>query len=531
MEKKKHNKAPVVEAGQDQPSVHGGTDLQKQINETLWRACDTFRGVIDPSLYKEYLLTMLFVKYVSDRHTEKREELLRKYKGDTTRVERALSRDRFRVPKEAHFESLHLARAEDDLGERINIALAALEEENRDKLEGVFRNIDFNSEANLGRPKERNGRLQKLLDDFADPRLDLRPSRVGHLDVIGNSYEFLIGKFAAGAGKKAGEFYTPPEVSTLLTRLLKPEPGMRICDPACGSGSLLIKCGAAIGPDDRGIRNVSLYGMEANGQTWSLCKMNMFLHEFDQADIHWCDTIRNPDLVEQRGGQSALMHFDIVVANPPFSLDKWGEPEKIANDPFHRFDRGIPPKSRGDYAFILHMIEAAKPGTGRVAVVCPHGVLFRAGAEAKIRQKLVDENLLDAVVGLPPNLFYGTGIPAVVLVFDNARNDRSRTDVVFVDASHDCADDARQNKLRPQDIEKITDAIDSRKDVERYAHVASLEEIASNDYNLNIPRYVDTFEEEEQINLAEVQLEIKRIEAELARTHSQLASYLKELGI
>lgn len=474
---------------------------------------------------------MLFVKYVSDRYSEKRADLDAKYKGDVARVERALSRDRFRVPKRAHFDTLYLARAEDDLGQRINIGLAALEDENRDKLEGVFRNIDFNSEANLGRPAERNARLQKLLDDFADARLDLRPSRVGQLDVIGNAYEYLIGKFAAGAGKKAGEFYTPPEVSTLLTRLLRPEPGMRICDPACGSGSLLIKCGAAVPMDERGVRNVSLYGMEANGQTWSLCKMNMFLHEFDQADVRWCDTIRNPELVEQRGGQTALMQFDLVVANPPFSLDKWGEPAKVAYDPFSRFTRGVPPKSRGDYAFILHMITAAKPGSGRVAVICPHGVLFRAGSESRIRRILIEENLLDAVIGLPPNLFYGTGIPAVILLFDKARSDARRTDIMLIDASRDFADESRQNRLRTQDINKIIAALKSRKEIEKYAHVATRAEIIENDFNLNIPRYVDTFEEEEKANLELIQGEIRTVEEELSTVRSELTRFLTELGL
>jgi type I restriction enzyme M protein len=260
--------------------------------------------------------------------------------------------------------------------------------------------------------------------------------------------------------------------------------------------------------------------------------MNMFLHEFDQADIRWCDTIRNPLLVEERGGQRALMRFDLVVANPPFSLDKWGDPNMVAEDqPFNRFQRGVPPKSRGDYAFISHMVETAKPKSGRVGVVCPHGVLFRGGKEGLIRQSFIDENLLDAVIGLPPNLFYGTGIPAVILIFDKSRTDRGVKNVLFIDASREFSNVSKQNKLRDEDIEKITKSFLAREDIEKYAHVTSPEEIAENDYNLNIPRYVDTFEEEEPIDLAEVKDEIEQIESELAEVRAEMDKYLSELGL
>ena len=511
-------------------------DLQKKVNDVLWKACDTFRGSIDPSLYKEYLLTMLFLKYVSDRAEEKRECLEKRYGGDAVRVRRALSRERFVVPEESLFRHLHAERRQPHNGDRINIALAKLEEANPKKLAGtddatVFRNIDFNSEPNLGKPAERDAKLRHLLEDFADPVLNLREDRVGDRDVIGDAYEFLIGKFAAGAGKKAGEYYTPPAVSELLTRLLRPEPGMRICDPACGSGSLLIRMGRAV-PQKDGVRNVALYGMEKNGQTWSLAKMNMFLHEFDQADVRWCDTLRDPALVEDRAKMKALMHFDLVAANPPFSLSKWGDPDAVTADaPYGRFHRGVPPKSRGDFAFISHMIEAAAPETGRVGVICPHGVLFRAGAEGRIRKALIEENLLDAVVGLPPNLFYGTGIPAATLIFDKSRPARGAADVLFIDASRDYADESKQNRLRDEDIEKIAAAFADREPVPRYAHPATPEELAENDYNLNIPRYVDTFEEAEPIDLHAIQQEIDRLEGELKEAKATVDGFLKELGL
>jgi type I restriction enzyme M protein len=510
---------------------------QKEINDVLWRACDTFRGVIDAAQYKDYILVMLFLKYLSDLWSDLKEELEKKYKGDATRVERALSRERFIVPPESHFDFLHNKRREANIGDLINIALAAIEDKNRGKLEGVFRNIDFNSEANLGKPKDRNERLRHLLEDFSDERLNLRPSRIGGLDVIGNAYEFLIGNFASDAGKKAGEFYTPPEVSMLLTKLLNPQPGNRIGDPACGSGSLLIKMGEAVAPNSKGERDVSLFGMEANGATWALCKMNMFLHGFDQARIEWCDTLRNPTLIEN----DALMKFDIVAANPPFSLDKWSATSDSEDEgteirdpkddkPFNRFHRGVPPKSKGDYAFISHMIETTIVDTGKVGVICPHGVLFRGGQEGVIRRKLIEENLLDAVIGLPANLFYGTGIPAAILIFDRARTASKRKDVLFVDASREFAQEKRQNRLRAEDLKKIVATYSAFKSVEKYAYRATVKEIAENDYNLNIPRYVDTFEAEEEIDIDAVQEEIDGIEAELAKTRKQMAMYLKELG-
>ncbi|HEX9743824.1 MAG TPA: type I restriction-modification system subunit M [bacterium] len=491
---------------------------QSEINDIAWKACDTFRGSIDPAQYKDYILVMLFIKYMSDLGKDKREQYADRYKGDKERIERALSRERFVVPQESDFDFLYSKRRETNIGEIINIALDKIEDANKSKLEDVFRNIDFNSQ-NLGETKERNRRLISLLEDFNNPKLDLRPSRIGNYDIIGNTYEYLISRFASDAGKKGGEFYTPGEVAMLLAELLEPNPGDKISDPACGSGSLLIKVAKKVGSND-----FALFGMESNGSTWALCRMNMFLHEMDNARIEWCNTITNPRLVD---GDS-LIKFNIVVANPPFSLDKWGV-EIAESDKYNRFWRGIPPKSKGDYAFISHMVETALEGEGKVGVIVPHGVLFRGGAEGKIRQKMIEENLLKAVIGLPANLFFGTGIPAAILIFDKGKG-KNNTDVLFIDASREFLNGKNQNKLRETDIAKIVKTFKDFATVEKYSYRATVEEITENDFNLNIPRYVDTFEEEEEVDISAVMKEIEGIEAELAVTRKEMDRYLKELG-
>jgi type I restriction enzyme M protein len=491
---------------------------QDEINAVAWRACDTFRGTIDPAQYKDYILVMLFLKYLSDVWKDKQEEFAKEFKGDAERVKRRLARERFIMPDGSDYYTLYARRNEANVGELINVALEAIEDANKAKLDGVFRNIDFNSEANLGQTKERNKRLKHLLEDFADERLDLRPSRVGKQDIIGNTYQYLIGRFASDAGKKGGEFYTPGEVSELLAKLLAPKKGSRIGDPTCGSGSLLIQVADEVGDSD-----FSLYGQEMNGSTWALCRMNMLVHNKDSARIEWGDTLMNPKLVE---GDS-LMKFDVVVANPPFSLDKWGA-ESAAADRFHRFHRGVPPKSKGDYAFISHMIESAKENGGKVGVIAPHGVLFRGGAEGRIRKALIQENLLDAVIGLPEKLFFGTGIPAAMLLFKKGRTTK---DVLFIDASREFVEGTNQNKLGQQQIAKIVRTYKAFQTVPKYAYRATTEEIAENEFNLNIPRYVDTFEAEKEVDIKELNLEIQALENELASVRSQMAGHLKELGL
>ena len=499
---------------------------QKEINDVLWRACDTFRGVIDPSDYKNYILVMLFVKYISDVWDARREELIQRYGDNEAMIQRQLSRERFQLPEETSFTYLHSKRNAGNIGEIIDIALEQIEDANRAKLEGVFRNISFNSD-NLGETRDRNRRLKSLLEDFANPRLDLRPSRVDE-DIIGNAYMYLIENFASGAGKKGGEFYTPTAVSMLLAKLLQAQPGDRICDPACGSGSLLIRVADEIPEHEK--HNYSLFGQESNGSTWALCRMNMVLHEEDSALIKWGDTLNNPLLLES----DRLMRFNIVVANPPFSLDKWGA-EHAAKDTHKRFWRSVPPKSKADFAFITHMVETALPQTGRVGVIVPHGVLFRGGAEGAIRQSLIGENLLDAVVGLPGNLFFGTGIPAAILLFDRTREkhgvNEERHDVLFIDGSREFQAGKNQNTLTPENIQKIADTYHARQEIAQYSRRVPVEEIAGNDFNLNIPRYIDTFEAKAEADITGLQAEIDALEKQLADVRGKLSLHLQKLEV
>lgn len=496
---------------------------QQQINNALWSACDTFRGAFDSSEYKNYILVFMFLKYLSDVWQDHYDKYQEQYGDDDELIRRKLKRERFVLPENCSFDYIHEKRNDADIGGIIDKILAKIEEQNLEKLNGVFRNISFNSEK-LGQTKDRNRRLVNLINDFAKPELDFRPSLWDDKqDVLGEAYMFLLEKFASGAGKKGGEFFTPKEVSQLLAKLVAPKEGARIFDPTCGSASLLIQVAEEV-KDKNGnpSKDFAIYGQESNGDTWALSKMNCFLHGMDAARIEWCDTLNNPQLVEANG----LMKFDVVVANPPFSLDKWGH-EKAESDRFRRYLRGIPPKSKGDYAFILHMIETTLP-TGRVGVIVPHGVLFRGGSEGKIRQALIDDNLLEVVIGLPSNLFFGTGIPAAILIFNKAKKN---TSTLFIDASNDYEDGKKQNRLRAEDIEKTIQAYQNFSEVEKYSHVATLEEIQENDYNLNIPRYVDTFEEEEPVDIEATKAEIIRLERELIDVRSQMDEYLKELGL
>ena len=335
---------------------------------------------------------------------------------------------------------------------------------------------------------------------------------------MGDAYEYLISNFASDAGKKGGEFFTPPEVSTLIAKIVSDRTGVKIYDPTCGSGSLLIKVNKEIGRE-----NCTIYGQEKNSQTFALCRMNMYLHEIgDEAKIEWGDTIKEPKFTDK----GELSKFDIVVANPPFSLDKWGE-EIALNDKYNRFEFGVPPKSKGDLAFLLHMINSMKEN-GITAVVMPHGVLFREAGEGFIREKIIENNLIDTIIGLPPNLFYGTSIPACIIVL---KNNRKNKDIFFIDASEEYDKGKRQNKLREEDISKILTAYRKRKDILKYCRAVSFEEIKANNYNLNISRYLISAEEKSDINLNTSKREIDNLETEREKLRNSINNIFKEIKI
>lgn len=496
--------------------------LQQEINDILWRTCDSFRGDGDEEQYKDYVLVMLFLKAISDAWTDRYEQYRLLYREDEVRIRRKLDRERFVLPDKCSFDYLYERREAPNLGDLINAALDGIETANKGKLANVFRSIDFNSESRLGVTRKRNQVLKRLLESFADPRLDLRPSRIGNPGIVGNAYEYLLSRFAARADKRAQVFFTPPGISALIARLAAPKRGERICDPACGTGSLLLRCAGEVGGDD-----YALFGQEKDGGTWALCMMNIFLHGVSGPRIEWCDTLLEPKLVEG----DRLMRFEVVVACPPFSPDQWGA-EKAGEEArrYNRWHRGVPPRSKGDYAFISHMIETAADGVGRVGVVVSHGVLFRGGAEGQIRKALLEENLLDAVIGLPPNLFFGTINPAAVLLFRRDRGER--TDVLFIDASREYESGKSQNRLREDvEVEKIVETYRARRSMPRYAYLATRDEIRGNDYNLNISRYVATFEEESREDLAAVRRKLRELEQEVTKVQGEMAACLSGLGL
>lgn len=455
-----------------------------ELYSSLWASCDELRGGMDASQYKDYVLTMLFMKYVSD-----------KYKGDPYGM--------IVVPQGASFDDMVALKGDKEIGDKINKIISALAEEN--DLKGVIDVADFNDEDKLGKGKEMIDRLSKLIGIFEG--LDLSANRADGDDLLGDAYEYLMRHFATESGKSKGQFYTPAEVSRIMAKIIginaQTPQDATVYDPTCGSGSLLLKA------SDEAPRGLSIFGQEMDNATSALARMNMILHNNATAKIWKGNTIADPQWKEANG---QLKTFDFAVANPPFSNKNWTSGINPQEDEFGRFSWGIPPEKNGDYAFLLHIIKSLK-STGKGAVILPHGVLFRGNAEARIRENLIKQGYIKGIIGLPANLFYGTGIPACIIVIDkehaqqrtlSATGEASDTEsgIFMVDASKGFAKDGNKNRLRSQDIHKIVDVFTKQLELPRYSRMVPLSEIAGNDYNLNIPRYIDSSEPEDLHDLS-----------------------------
>ncbi|MFD8632369.1 type I restriction-modification system subunit M [Streptomyces sp. NPDC059533] len=432
---------------------------------SLWKSCDELRGGMDAGQYKDYILTLLFVKYVSDKAKADPDSLID-------------------VPSGGSFDDMVAAKGDKEIGDRFNKIISRLAEAN--DLRNVIDLADFNDEEKLGKGKEIQDRLSKLVTIFSD--LDFRGSRAEGDDLLGDAYEYLMRHFATESGKSKGQFYTPAEVSRVLAKVVgitkETRQDQTVYDPTCGSGSLLLKVAAETA------RGITIYGQEKDNATWALSKMNMILHGNEDAEILKGDTITSPQFTNG----NALQTFDFAVANPPFSIKSWSNG---LEQEYGRFEYGRPPEKNGDYAFLLHILKSLK-STGKAAVILPHGVLFRSHAEADIRRRLLKQGFIKGIIGLPVNLFYGTGIPACIIVLDK-ENAVGRTGVFMIDASKGFIKDGNKNRLRSQDIHKIVDAFTRQTTIDRYSRMVPLSEIADskNDYNLNIPRYIDSSEPED----------------------------------
>ncbi|MEX0423170.1 type I restriction-modification system subunit M [Providencia rettgeri] len=445
---------------------------KNELYSSLWASCDELRGGMDASQYKDYVLTMLFMKYVSD-----------KYKGDPYGM--------IVVPQGASFDDMVALKGDKEIGDKINKIISALAEEN--DLKSVIDVADFNDEDKLGKGKEMIDRLSKLIGIFEG--LDLSSNRADGDDLLGDAYEYLMRHFATESGKSKGQFYTPSEVSRILSKVIGIDSNTpqdaTVYDPTCGSGSLLLKA------SDEAPRGLSIFGQEMDNATSALARMNMILHNNATAKIWKGNTISDPQWKEANG---QLKTFDFAVANPPFSNKNWTNGINPQEDEFDRFSWGIPPEKNGDYTFLLHIIKSLK-STGKGAVILPHGVLFRGNAEARIRENLIKQGYIKGIIGLPANLFYGTGIPACIIVIDK-EHAQARKSIFMVDASKGFIKDGNKNRLRSQDIYKIVEVFTKQLEQPRFSRMVPLSEIVANDYNLNIPRYIDSSEPEDLHDLS-----------------------------
>ena len=445
---------------------------KNELYSSLWASCDELRGGMDASQYKDYVLTLLFMKYVSD-----------KYANDPYGM--------IEVPEGGSYVDLIALKNDKEIGDKINKIIGKLAEVN--DLKGVIDVADFNDEDKLGKGKDMVDRLTKLVGIFQG--LNFTANRVEGDDMLGDAYEYLMRHFATDSGKSKGQFYTPSEVSRILAKVVgitgETNQDQTVYDPTCGSGSLLLKAA------DEAPRGLTIYGQEMDNATAALARMNMILHNNVSAKIWQDNTLASPQWKDADGN---LKTFDFAVANPPFSFKSWSSGINLTNDEFKRFEYGVPPDKNGDFAFLLHILKSLK-STGKGAVILPHGVLFRGNAEARIREKLIHQGYIKGIIGLPANLFYGTGIPACIIVMDK-EHASARKGIFMIDASKGFIKDGNKNRLRSQDIHKVVDVFTKQLELPRFSRMVSFSEIAINDYNLNIPRYIDSSEAEDLHDLS-----------------------------
>ena len=488
---------------------------QDELNKLLWNAADSTRGTVDGGMFKDYILAFLFYKYMSDIKQAEAKKLQERYGNDKERIELRLKNARFVLPEGASFYDIYEQQNADNIGELINKALRKIEDANESHLKGIF-TVDFNSEAILGQTNQRNKMIRDLITDFN--KVDLSDVEG---DLLGNAYMYLIERFGSDAGKKAGEFYTPKVLSSLLAKLAQPKPGDRICDPACGSGGLLLLAGEEV--SSQGSKNYALYGQEKTGATYNLARMNMFLHNinYDKFNIALGNTLMDPQFGDDKP-------FDAIVSNPPYSVNWIGsdDPTLINDDRFA--PAGVlAPKSKADFAFVLHALSYLS-SKGRAAIVCFPGIFYRGGAEQKIRKYLVDNNFVETVIALAPNLFYGTTIAVNILVLSKHKMD---TKTQFIDATGNdfFRKETNNNVLDEKHIKKILEIFDSKEDIEAITKSIDNKLIAENDYNLSVSSYVEAKEARQETNIKELNDRIRKIVARENELRTEINKIIAEL--